>query len=88
MGQEAVGLSGGDDETNLHRQVALQLKEALLMQAPVTTETGQGANGGAAMQPEPLRLLQKPLVDQKVMMAAVLRHVELQIAASHGGWSH
>src|ERR1700733_12046347 len=52
----------GKDEFNLDGQIACELKEMLLMQHAVTTEAGDGAECGAAVNAQFLGVLEQPFV--------------------------
>jgi hypothetical protein len=49
----------------------------------VAAEAGDGTEGGTAVDAQLPRLLQQPLVGEDAVVAALLRHIELEVDALH-----
>src|SRR6266516_4204766 len=74
--QQPFSLLVRHDELHLDRHVRGELEEMLLVQNAVTTEAGDGAKRGAAVDAHLLGLLEQPLEQRHVLMGAILVNVE------------
>src|SRR6185437_1924765 len=81
--EQPLGLGIGDDEIDLHRNVACQLEEMLLVQDTMTAESRDCTKRTAALDAARLGSLQQPFIEQHMVMPAVLMHVKAQQRARH-----
>src|SRR5581483_10815416 len=81
--QDAFGVGVAHQEFDFDRQIARQLEEVLLVDHAVTAETRDTAEYRPAADTDLFRLLEQPLVEQDVVVLAVLVHVEPEVSALH-----
>ena len=79
--QDLPGLLLGYEKLHHHGQITLEFDELVFVQHPMPAKPGHGEEGRPAVHSVPLRLGQKPVVQEHAPVLGVLMHVEPEGAA-------
>src|SRR5438105_6099911 len=82
-GQQSVGVRIAHRKIDLDGHIAREFEEMLFVKHAVTPEARDRAKCGAAVDPQFLRLLEQPLVEQDVVVLAILVHIKAQQRPFH-----